>query len=330
MRRPESSIAVQEEWRPVVGYEDRFEVSNMGQVRAIFTTPRYPLVPRFLKPGVDTGRGRKPIPYLHVSLSPPSKGKSFRVHRLVAEAFLGPRPPGKEVSHEDGDSTNNAAANLAWRTRSENHQLKRVHGTMLAGERHHQAKLTAEQVRGIRALGEKTSLPHRVIAGLYEISRQQIQRILSGENWKALLLVAVLVVGSGGTALASYRLERADGSAPTRGLSIPRTLVLADVHWPVIDAPARPRAVKVAPAVHRPTSDVWGRLRGCESSDGRSSPDGLYHNWFQFDVPTWHGVGGQGHPRDASYPEALKRAKMLQASRGWAPWPSCSRQLGLR
>lgn len=131
-------------------------------------------------------------------------------------------------------------------------------------------------------------------------------------------------------AIASFHLKRADGSSPSRGLSIPATLVLADVHWPVLDAPARPRAVKVQPAAHRPTGDVWGRLRGCESSDGRSSPDGLYHNWFQFDVPTWHGVGGQGHPRDASYPEALKRAKILQANRGWAPWPSCSRQLGLR
>lgn len=98
-----------------------------------------------------------------------------------------------------------------------------------------------------------------------------------------------------------------------------------------LPAPPKPKPKPVAaPAPSAPSGDIWGRLRACESSDGRTSPNGLYHNWFQFDVGTWHSVGGQGHPKDASYEEALKRAKMLQASRGWAPWPSCSRQLGLR
>lgn len=325
MTRPETSIALEEEWRSVVGYEDRYEVSSFGRVRSVYRES-----PRLLRPGKD-GPNSGRIPYFLVNLSPPTRGKSFRVHLLVAEAFLGPRPLGMECSHEDGDSTNNAASNLAWRTRSENHQLKRVHGTMLAGERHHQAKLTAEQVRGIRALGEKTSLPHRVIAGLYEISRQQIQRILSGENWKALLLVAVLVVGSGGTALASYRLERADGSAPVKGLSIPATLVLADVHWPVVDAPPKPRAVKVAPAVYRPTGGVWDRLAACESGGRWHIATGNgYHGGLQFSQRSWAAVGGKGSPAAASRSEQIHRAEKLKAVQGWGAWPSCSRKLGLR
>lgn len=50
------------------------------------------------------------------------KGASSRkfVHHIVAEAFLGPRPPGAVVNHVDGDRKNNRASNLEWVTPSEN------------------------------------------------------------------------------------------------------------------------------------------------------------------------------------------------------------------
>ena len=49
------------------------------------------------------------------------RGKTYRVHKLVCEAFNGPKPfSGAVVMHMDSDSTNNAAANLKWGTQKEN------------------------------------------------------------------------------------------------------------------------------------------------------------------------------------------------------------------
>ena len=46
--------------------------------------------------------------------------KNYRVHRLVAEAFIGPCPEDKEVNHKDLNKSNNHISNLEYVTRSEN------------------------------------------------------------------------------------------------------------------------------------------------------------------------------------------------------------------
>jgi HNH endonuclease len=55
--------------------------------------------------------------------------KRFRLHSLVLECFVGPRPPGMECRHLDGNPSNNALENLAWGTRSENRADQVRHGT---------------------------------------------------------------------------------------------------------------------------------------------------------------------------------------------------------
>lgn len=86
-----------EEWRPCPP-APAYHVSNLGRVRS----PRG----RILRPWAN------PRGYLYVDLSKRCRGRS--VHGLVAEAFLGPRPPGAEPDHVDHDRTNNAASNLRW------------------------------------------------------------------------------------------------------------------------------------------------------------------------------------------------------------------------
>ena len=72
---------------------------------------------------VEDSRGVKkaPVPegsgYCYVAV----KGKSYRVHRLVCEAFWGPPPaPGLQVDHKDGTESNNHFRNLEWVTDAEN------------------------------------------------------------------------------------------------------------------------------------------------------------------------------------------------------------------
>lgn len=102
-------------WRPVVGYEGLYEVSNTGKVRSLF---RYK---KELKPQI-TRNG-----YLRVQLWKDMVGKGKTVHRLVATAFC-VRPKGCNiVNHKDENPLNNHADNLEWCT----YQYNNTYGARL-------------------------------------------------------------------------------------------------------------------------------------------------------------------------------------------------------
>jgi hypothetical protein len=106
-------------WKPVLHYEEQYEVSNLGRIRSIermvVNKSGLRTVPyKILSPFVNE------VGYQLVILYNGNKQKAVRVHRLVATAFV-PNPDGKrEVNHNDGDKLNNAASNLGWMTRKEN------------------------------------------------------------------------------------------------------------------------------------------------------------------------------------------------------------------
>jgi hypothetical protein len=146
------------EWRPVVGWEGFYEVSNLGEVRPTsqprpYTTKTGRKMTR--RPRATTCSAFKLGGYLGVKLSDKSTGRreNRTIHSLVCEAFHGPAFDGAEVSHEDGNSLNNCAANLAWRTRQANALLKADHGTLLNRDNGHaRAKLTSADVQTARQL----------------------------------------------------------------------------------------------------------------------------------------------------------------------------------
>lgn len=102
-----------ERWLPVVGHEAYYDISDHGRVRSRHPNTR--AAGGILKLMVSKRRR------VLVNLSNGhSGGHSYRVHRLVLEAFIGPCPLGMETLHADDDSTNNRLSNLRWGTRSEN------------------------------------------------------------------------------------------------------------------------------------------------------------------------------------------------------------------
>ena len=105
-----------ETWRPIVGYEDRFEVSNLGRVRHILFVNNKIVKPqkKIMKIAISK-RNRA-----YISLKKNGQRKNKIVHRLVAEAFK-PKIEGKnEENHIDGNSLNNCVENLEWCTKKEN------------------------------------------------------------------------------------------------------------------------------------------------------------------------------------------------------------------
>lgn len=77
--------------------------------------------------------------------------------------------------------------------------------------------------------------------------------------------------------------------------------------------------VAIPPALHS--------IARCESGGNPRavSASGTYRGLFQFDYGTWASVGGKGDPAAASATEQYRRAAMLYARRGAAPWPVCGR-----
>lgn len=126
------------EWRSVNGHPG-YEVSNDGRVRNASG--------RVLKPML-TGQKRKQYYTVRFSTKPRIDAK---VHHLVLEAFVGPRPPGKVGRHRNDVSTDNRLDNLTWGTASQN-AIDRVRNGKSA-----QQVLTTQQASEIarrRAAGE--------------------------------------------------------------------------------------------------------------------------------------------------------------------------------
>ena len=117
-----------EEWRDIAGYEGAYQVSSLGRVRSL---PGWHRGGRVLKLGLS---GRVGNQYYNVVLH----GRYTKsVHVLVAEAFIGPRPPKTDVCHNNGNRLDNRVENLRYGTRAENMADRNEHGTNTWAQRTH-------------------------------------------------------------------------------------------------------------------------------------------------------------------------------------------------
>lgn len=96
---------MKEIWKDVVGYENLYQVSNLGNVLSLRHKNRFLMKPTKNKSG-----------YLSVGLRIYNKRKTFDVHRLVAQTFI-PNPNNYPViNHKDENPLNNNIENLEWCT----------------------------------------------------------------------------------------------------------------------------------------------------------------------------------------------------------------------
>lgn len=105
---------MREQWRPISGFEDRYEVSNRGRVKSIwYNGPRSR--PKILRHTTSASR------YPQVNLARNNTLTTRRVHCLVLQAFVGPAPAGHVACHKNGKRSDNRwPQNIRWDTPFQN------------------------------------------------------------------------------------------------------------------------------------------------------------------------------------------------------------------
>lgn len=162
-----------EEWRPIPGYEGCYEASTLGRIRNC-RIKRFGPKGDALKPQM-AGR----LKYQIVNLCAHGKSRVHLIHRLIAATFLGNCPPDREVNHRNGDRLDNRLANLEYVTRRENFDHAMRTGLTMRGGANPLAKLTEEDVAVIRASGDT----HKTLAKRFGVTNSAIHCAQSGKTW---------------------------------------------------------------------------------------------------------------------------------------------------
>lgn len=170
---------MKEEWRPVKGYEDLYEVSNLGNLKSLQRSTYvnrdggfYKRLPeRRLKPSLHHSG------YLVTILTKGGKRKNHFVHRLVLEAFVKNDNPKKKTitNHKDENKTNNNVDNLEWC----DHQYNNTYGNRIEKS----AKKTRKEVVGVcLESGRKFRFKSTAEAEKYGYRHQSVARAARGER----------------------------------------------------------------------------------------------------------------------------------------------------
>lgn len=182
-----------EEFKPVVGYEGLYEVSNLGNVKSLSTTTitvtghSRTTKEKLLKPGMNS-RG-----YMFVALSKKGKVKYYLVHRLVAASFIKNPTKKRTVNHMDGDRTNNKLSNLEWTTHLENSRHARINGLLdgnkqylesLQVEKESRIKLTDQDVSYILTHAKKNggTMNNASLGRMLGVTRNTVGRIVNSQT----------------------------------------------------------------------------------------------------------------------------------------------------
>lgn len=173
-----STDGMDEDWRPVVGYEGRYEVSDLGRVRSVEHRDRRGV----RRPGIILRLQRDSDGYRIAGLSRDGRVRSRKVARLVLAAFVGSAPERAEACHNNGDRQDNRLENLRWDSTKANAADRDRHGRTARGARSAVAKLTPARARFVRDLiwfGATRASAARVVG----LNWSTVARLASGRTW---------------------------------------------------------------------------------------------------------------------------------------------------
>jgi hypothetical protein len=187
-KREPQSASGGERWRPVPGYEDYYEVSDLGRVRTVArvcyrSDGRPQRVKARIKRATAAVRRSGAGNYLSVILKVDGIEKRCYVHNLVLRAFDRLPLPGEQSRHRNGIKEDNRLSNLHWGTHKDNAVDRIEHGTHPIGSRNGFARLTEADVPHIRA-ARAAGATVQAIARQYGVNRETIGHLLRGDTWR--------------------------------------------------------------------------------------------------------------------------------------------------
>ena len=109
---------------------------------------------------------------------------TFSVASLVAQNFIGERPKGLQINHNDGNKLNNYASNLEYVTAKENVLHAYKNGLTPSGEKNCNSKLSNKDVLKIRKMWPTKNFTTRQLAKKFKVSSTNIVRIIHRKMWK--------------------------------------------------------------------------------------------------------------------------------------------------
>jgi len=174
-----------EMWKSVVGFEN-YLISSHGRVRSVKARKGSRAL---VNGGILTGWIQTIRPgYTRrlVALRKDGETHYKKIHHLVLEAFVGPRPERMEALHKDGKTMNNSVKNLRWGTHRDNVLDSIAHGTktkppVFQGESHHNVTIPTKVVRAMRLLPYQHGLFSK-LARKHHVSLNTISRIYRGKS----------------------------------------------------------------------------------------------------------------------------------------------------
>ena len=176
-----------EEWKPIIGFENYYEISNYGRIKSksrVLLTPTgvpYYTKSRILKPKID----KKGYHRIELNSKKDDLRGTFKIHRLVGQHFIENKENKPQINHIDGNKANNHQDNLEWCNNSENRLHAIKNGLIKSHEGRSDSKLTYEIACKIRAEYVPRSKTHsiRKIAQRYNVSPTTIRQILDGKTY---------------------------------------------------------------------------------------------------------------------------------------------------
>lgn len=180
-------------WKPIVGYEQYYEISDLGRVRSL---PRKRIV--FGKETIRDGRIITPIRhhkngYYNVTVSVNNVKKLLSLHRTIAIAFIENPKKLPEVNHRNGEKSDNKVGNLEWISRIENVRHANKNGLIsyAKGESKPKAIFTNEQVKFIKKEMSALSIAETIsLLGMNPKElrlKQTICKIRRGKKYKGVV-----------------------------------------------------------------------------------------------------------------------------------------------
>jgi hypothetical protein len=169
-----SPVLLLEWWKPVVGFEGYYEVSNVGNVCRVKAHKNVLPFQRVRQWPHWDGR-------LFCVLSGGGKRKTYKVHKMMVDAFLGGTPDGFTVHHEDDCYTKNWISNFRYQSAIDNWRDGNLTGLMKHGSAHSNAKLSETQALELLGLYGKISLKRA--SERFGISTTAVSYLWRGRNW---------------------------------------------------------------------------------------------------------------------------------------------------